>query len=188
MGRSEVRIGPPGEVCVCGGEPGSRGQYRSGSRAMCWGEQSRKCESVTSRIEVSSPHGVSSTFRRADTQISQCLAETAFSRKSKLTMFDVRRLCWENCCQTQVEFFCPPLVPFLYIWSWLSTSLPCTQSGIKSFCVWTFSLIEMLSHDCLFSQGDPNRIGAPSKASRGPNCLCLRVLTVHVGARVHPCL
>lgn len=43
-----------------------------------------------------------------------------------------------------------PFGPFLYIWSWLSTSVPCTQSGIKPSRVWNFSLIEMLRHYIIY--------------------------------------
>lgn len=86
------------------------GQHGSGSRAM-WrrAEQKMWQRDVTDR--GFQPAWILVHVRRADTQSWRCLAGPAFSRKSKLTMFDVGGLCWENCCQTRVEFFCPPLLP-----------------------------------------------------------------------------
>lgn len=187
VGRSEVRVGPPGEVCVCGGEPGSGGQDRSGSRGM-W----RRAEQRMWKRDVTyrgfQPARILVHVRRADTQIWQCLAETAFSRKSKLTMFDVGGLCWENCCQTRVEFFCP------FFWSLsLHMELVVNLSALHTVRNKTLPCLDFfidwnVAPLLPFQPGDLKRAGAPSKATRRPNCLCLRVLTVHVGARAHLCL
>lgn len=90
---------------------------------QCGGECSTKCGRVTSPSAVSHSHVHSSTSA-TQTQILQCLAETAFRKKSKLMMFDVRRLA-ELLSDTS-GILLSPSGPFLDIWSWLSTSLPCT--------------------------------------------------------------
>lgn len=120
VGKSQVRVGPPGEVYVCGGGLGFEGQYRSGSRAM-WKRDITYSGFQPARILIHVSH--------ADTQILKCLAETACSRKSKLMMFDTGRL--RELLSDTSGILLSPSGRFLYIWSWLSTSLPCTQSGIK---------------------------------------------------------
>lgn len=123
MRRSEVRVGPPGEVYVCGGELGSGSQDRSGSNAM-WRRADHKMWKRHVTYTGFQPARIVVHVSRADTQILQCLAETAFSRKSKLMMFDVSRLA-ELLSDTR-GILLSPSGRFLYIWSWLSTFQPCT--------------------------------------------------------------
>lgn len=81
-----------------------------------------------------------------------------------------------------------PFGPFLYIWSWLSTSVPCTQSGIKPSRVWTFSLIEMLRHYCLFSQGTWTLQVLHQKRRVGRTaCVCVSWLSMSVHVCIFAC-
>lgn len=100
-GRSEVRVGTLGEVCVCGGEPGCRGQRRSGGLAA------RRCgaERRTWKREVACggfPARVGPRLSRRHTDARR----RDPTERSALTMFDVGRLA-ESLSDTSGIPLCP---------------------------------------------------------------------------------
>lgn len=89
MAKSGVKVGHPGEVYVCGGELGP--EVRMGQDfVQCGREHSTKCGRVTPPAVVFVfNQQVYSSMSAMQTQILQKLHST---KKSKLMVFDVRRL------------------------------------------------------------------------------------------------